>query len=245
MSEVAERTAAAPYRIKDLVERTGVSKETIHFYITEGLLPKAHKTARNMAWYGDEHVERLRTIKELQEKQFLPLKAIKAVLGDERDHEFTPDQQRTIAALQARLAPRQAPGDKRWVTYRELLARHQMKPWELDELEAAGAITVDRSKRGARVDAEDEDIVRVFAALRDIGFGPERGFGPRDIQLFEQLVSILFTEEVKLLAGRVPPGDADEAARMVEQGLPRINEMLGLLHARRVRRFLSEFDAAR
>ncbi len=245
MSETTERSASAPYRIKDLVERTGVSKETIHFYITEGLLPKAHKTARNMAWYGEEHVERLRTIKELQEKQFLPLKAIKAVLGDAADHAFTPDQQRTIATLQARLAARQGGGEQRFVGYRDLLARYGMEPWELDELEAAGAITVDRGRRGPRVDAEDEDIVRVFAALRDIGFSPERGFGPRDIQLFEQFISILFTEEVKLLTGRVPPHDADDAARMVEQGLPRINEMLGLLHARRVRKFLSEYNAAK
>ena len=245
MSELAERSAAAPYRIKDLVERTGVSKETIHFYITEGLLPKAHKTARNMAWYGDEHVERLRTIKDLQDKQFLPLKAIKAVLGDDPDHEFTPDQQRTIAALQARLAARRGAGEQRWVGYRELQTRHGIKPWELDELAAAGAITVDKSKRGARVDADDEDIVRVAAAVRDIGFGPEHGFGPRDIQLFEQIVGILFTEEVKLLSGRVSPVDADDAARMVEQALPRINEMLGLLHARRVRKFLGEFNAAK
>ena len=93
------------------------------------------------------------------------------------------------------------------------------------------------------VGAFSEPIGR--AAVRDIGFGPERGFGPRDIQLFEQIVGILFTEEVKLLSGRVSPVDADDAARMVEQALPRINEMLGLLHARRVRKFLGEFNAAK
>ena len=237
------KTDSTPYRIKDLVEKTGVSKETIHFYILEGLLPKAHKTARNMAWYGEEHVERLKTIKDLQEKQFLPLKAIKAVLGDQQDYQFTADQKRTIAAIQARLTGNGAAREKHWISYRDLGARHRVKPWELDEMEAAGVINVDRSGRGARVDADDEEIVRLWVALREIGFGPEHGFGPRDLEMMETFVSLLFDEEVKLLTSRVDPVDSDEAARMVEQAVPKVNELLALLHVRKVRHFLTAYDA--
>ncbi|MFN8578319.1 MAG: MerR family transcriptional regulator [Candidatus Sericytochromatia bacterium] len=80
------------FRIKQLIEKTGVSRETIHFYLTEGLLPEPNKKTKNMSWYSQEHIERLNLIKELQEKQFLPLKVIKAILTNAEDFNFTPDQ---------------------------------------------------------------------------------------------------------------------------------------------------------
>ena len=63
------------YRMKDLCESSGLPRQAIHFYIQQGLLPPGRKTGRNMAWYTDEHIERLRLIKKLQHEQFLPLKA--------------------------------------------------------------------------------------------------------------------------------------------------------------------------
>ncbi|MBT6613032.1 MAG: MerR family transcriptional regulator, partial [Deltaproteobacteria bacterium] len=52
-------------KISELVKSTGVSKETIHYYIREGLLRKPRKTGRNVAQYGEEYVEQIRTIKAL------------------------------------------------------------------------------------------------------------------------------------------------------------------------------------
>jgi DNA-binding transcriptional MerR regulator len=63
------------YRMKDLCEATGLPRQAIHFYIQQELLPPGRKTGRNMAWYTDEHIERLHLIKKLQHEQFLPLKA--------------------------------------------------------------------------------------------------------------------------------------------------------------------------
>ena len=71
-------TAAAEsaYRIAEVVRRSGVTKETIHFYMREGLLPPPRKTARNAAFYSDEHLHRLRLIRSLREEHLLPIKAI-------------------------------------------------------------------------------------------------------------------------------------------------------------------------
>ena len=71
----------ARMRIGELAERTGVSRETIHFYLREGLLPRPRKAGRNMAFYEDTHVERLLLIKRLQNERFLPLARIKQLLS--------------------------------------------------------------------------------------------------------------------------------------------------------------------
>ena len=50
--------------------------------VNEGLLPPPVKTAHNMGWYSEQHVETLKLIQRLQRERFLPLKAIKSLLHD-------------------------------------------------------------------------------------------------------------------------------------------------------------------
>jgi len=66
------------------VKHTGVSKETVHYYIREGLLPKPRKQGRNVAEYDDGYVERIRFIKELQDRHFFPLAVIKNILKQQK-----------------------------------------------------------------------------------------------------------------------------------------------------------------
>ena len=47
----------------------------------------------------EDHIKRLNIIKELQEKQFLPLKAIKVILNNSNDHNFTEEQKSTITSI--------------------------------------------------------------------------------------------------------------------------------------------------
>jgi DNA-binding transcriptional MerR regulator len=70
-------------KMRELAEASGVSAGTIKHYLREGLLPEPVKTSRNMAWYPPEFVERIQLIKELQERRFMPLKAIKEALEGE------------------------------------------------------------------------------------------------------------------------------------------------------------------
>ena len=71
MSEIARRAAVAP--------------STIKFYMSQGLLPKPVKTSRNMAYYDRSTVERVKLIKELQEKAFLPLHVVRRILRNTSD----------------------------------------------------------------------------------------------------------------------------------------------------------------
>jgi len=68
-------------KMAELVRRTGVEKQAIHFYINKGLLPRPLKTKKNMAYYDESYVERIKLIKGLQLKRFLPLDIIKEVIN--------------------------------------------------------------------------------------------------------------------------------------------------------------------
>jgi DNA-binding transcriptional MerR regulator len=68
------------YKISQLVEKTGVPKSTILYYIKEGLLPEARKLKPNVHRYSDEHVERLKYIRYMQEQMGSTNDQIKAAL---------------------------------------------------------------------------------------------------------------------------------------------------------------------
>ena len=99
-----DNDAASGLRMKDLTRETGLPRETIHFYIAQGLLPPGTKTGRNTAEYGPGHLLRLQRIRDLQAKHFLPLRAIKALLEDELASEnLTPEQEQLLARVRATL----------------------------------------------------------------------------------------------------------------------------------------------
>ncbi len=72
-------------RIGELAKAAGVTVQTIHFYLREGLLPPPTKTAPNMAYYGPEYLEDIRLIKELQSERYLPLGLIRQLLQAKRE----------------------------------------------------------------------------------------------------------------------------------------------------------------
>ncbi len=71
-------------KIAELAKRTDVPKQTIHYYIRNGLLPKPRKLGSNSAEYDESYVERIRLIKELQNDFFFPLPTIKKILWEHR-----------------------------------------------------------------------------------------------------------------------------------------------------------------
>ena len=73
-------------KMSELARASGVSAGTIKHYLREGLLGDEDaivRTSRNMAWYPEEYVARIREIKRLQEERFLPLRVIRELLADQ------------------------------------------------------------------------------------------------------------------------------------------------------------------
>jgi predicted DNA-binding transcriptional regulator AlpA len=58
----SSEAAGPPLRMRHLVERSGLPRETIHFYIAAGRVPPPRETKRNAAIYGEEHLERLKLV---------------------------------------------------------------------------------------------------------------------------------------------------------------------------------------
>ena len=69
-------------RIGELSRQSGISKELIHHYLRQGLLPPPARSAR----YGTRHLRLLRWIKRLREERFLPLPVIRQ-LADAHGHD--------------------------------------------------------------------------------------------------------------------------------------------------------------
>ena len=63
------------YKVSELAEKAGVTKRTIHYYISKGLLLPPDGTGIN-SLYNDEHLERILLIKKLQ-AEYMPLNKIR------------------------------------------------------------------------------------------------------------------------------------------------------------------------
>ena len=83
MRKSGSAPATRRLKMRDLERATGVGRESIRFYIREGLLPEPERPGRNVAWYDESFIERIRLIKELQQKRFLPLQVIKAIVNSD------------------------------------------------------------------------------------------------------------------------------------------------------------------
>jgi DNA-binding transcriptional MerR regulator len=70
------------WRIDDLAHEAGITVDTIRYYAREGLMPAPTPAGRHRL-YGDRHVDRLRRIRELQERRF-SLAAIRAIVQTNR-----------------------------------------------------------------------------------------------------------------------------------------------------------------
>lgn len=233
---------AFPYRMKDLCERTGMPRQAIHFYIQQGLLPQGKKTGRNMAYYGEEHVQRVLLIRKLQHERFLPLKAIKALL-DQQEGSFTREQRSFLEDLRARLGGRLFPARSTPLNtclVSPLLERTNVPRSDFEQLVQLGVLGTGRDERGEAIIAEESAwIVELWSAVRAVGFSPENGFSVADFAVYEETVSKLFQRETEMLKERFAKLDPELAARMIERALPLLNDFLARYHATLVRNFFS------
>ena len=217
--------------MRDLEKASGVGRETIRFYIREGLLPEPDKTSLNSARYSDVRVARLKAIKRLQEERFLPLAVIRTLLeAEDGERWLLPD---VFPTLDSVLAQRLAEAGPARVKLSDLdLPGHQHE--HLDEL------MIPLAEDGT-ISARDAAILRTIQRLDDIGFTPELGFDGGQMRLYNVLIDWLTAQEIhhflEHTAGHV--GEA-KALEMAEQGISVINELLGQLRTRALLRKLAE-----
>lgn len=204
-------------KISELARRSGVSVGTIRFYIREGLLPRPTvKTSRNMAYYDESFVSRIRLVRRLQEERRLPLSMIRSIVsGGDEDHDAVPSlvelEAKAAAALEAEEGG-EATGE------RELIERTGISRDDLEELRALELITAQGSARAPRYAAVDVAIVEAVARARALGLTREL-FPTSDLEVYVRALRALVAEEVSLFAKRtrgrelpLPPERLLEAA---------------------------------
>ena len=236
---------AYPYRMKDLCERTGLPRQVVHFYIQQGLVPEGKKTGRNMAYYGEEHLQRILLVRKLQHERFLPLRAIKALL-EERDEAFSPVQRQFVDEVKSRLSVTLGARADRphTVDADALTEKLGLKQKDLAELVEIGLVAAaeeyDGQGRVRRIVASDDVwILETFAELRSIGFTETIGFSAKDLAMYEEAMSALFSREAKVLAERLSSLSPDAAATMTAAALPILNTFLVRYHAALAKNFLA------
>ncbi len=237
--EGATRSAATRYRMRDLCQATGLERQTIHFYIQEGLLPEGKKTGRNMAYYSEEHVERLRLIKQLQEERFLPLRAIRAILGGKAGG-FSPQQRHLITDVKERLLgdPRGRAlvgGSTERVGVRELAVAYGVSTADVEEMIEVGLLSAEGTAKSRRVRREDSWLVGAYGELSRAGLGRDRGFSPRDMAVIDEAIGALFARERELFFERLEHLGPDELARVLERVLPILSDVIARMHMHKAR----------
>ena len=115
------------YRIEQLARTAGVAVDTIRFYQGKGLLDAPRRDGR-VTWYGDNHLERLRRIRELQQRGFT-LTVIQRFLAGELE----PSDEALVAAVTRPVAPQT-------LTLAELAERSGVAAPLLASLQQAGLL---------------------------------------------------------------------------------------------------------
>jgi DNA-binding transcriptional MerR regulator len=115
------------YRIEQLSRASGMAVDTIRFYQGKGLLEAPRREGR-VTWYGDAHLERLRRIRDLQQRGFT-LTVIRRFL----DGELEPSDESLVAAVTT-------PDSPQALTLDELAERSGVAAPLLKNLEQAGLL---------------------------------------------------------------------------------------------------------
>lgn len=227
--------------MREVMERTGLSRQAIHFYVEQGLVDPPHKTGKTMGYYTEAHVERILLVKKLQQEHFLPLKAIRAML-DDRQGDFTRAQRQVLREVKARLPAATtgadaAPPD---VPLAPLLAKAGLSRRDATELERAGMIEIVRG----RVTAEHAWLVELWGEVRAAGFTRELGFGPELLAIVDRGVAAIFEDEKQILLRLAAALPAPRVAAMVERALPLVHAYLVRLHQTKVRALFASLEGS-
>jgi len=223
-------------KMRDLVRATGVTREAIRFYIREGLLPEPVRPAKNVAYYDDSFVERIKLIKDLQQKHFLPLHVIKSIVAGDRTP--PPLEIEALLALDGRLAPKASEAAPERLS--ALAERLGLPVRELQELAETGAVEIVTHDGDHWLESGSVRIAELWRAFRAAGFTSERGFSPANLSLYVEMARWLAREELRLFSRSITPIEREETVRMAESGIELGNQLLAVLRRESLLRFIAQ-----
>jgi DNA-binding transcriptional MerR regulator len=214
-------------KMSELAERSGVSSGTIKHYLREGLLGSGgeiKRTSRNMAYYPEEFVERIRLIKRLQEERFMPLRLIREVLAD------GPSRAVRLIELEDRILERAIEASESGrVSRAKVRETYDVPQNVLDRLEELEVLTP--NARG--YDADDIAIIEAISRFRAGGYEEAIGFTVYDTLRYREALMPLVEEEVGVLIARLAGQvEVDRAVEIIASGAEPLRELVGAMHSK-------------
>jgi DNA-binding transcriptional MerR regulator len=219
------RPAKKLVRISDLARDAGVPAATIKHYMREGLLPRpSERTSRNMAYYDPRLAARVRTIKDLQTRRFLPLKLIAEILEPAPGAGLRSDSDTFLRRHLGELEPAIRAGASDAQSWRgrdggrrtrdQVLNDYQISDQELQALAASGLAVPDADGGYAEADRE---LIEIIDETRQRGLGDL--FPMAILAPYADAVRALVRTELDLFRAQVlagtalPPRPLDDIAR--------------------------------
>jgi DNA-binding transcriptional MerR regulator len=224
MSAAKAKTAQSEemLRMGELARASGVSAATIKHYLREGLLPEPVKTSRNMAYYPADFVDRIQTIKQLQEERYMPLRVIKDLLEED------PERAKALIELGDKLLEHALESESERVSAAEL-RRYDVPQDVLDRLAELGVLTPDKEGYSP----SDVRIVEAISRFRAGGYEERIGFTVYDTLRYKEAMAELVKQEVDVLMERLAGEmDSDEAMALIEAGNQPLNDLLAAMHTK-------------
>ena len=214
-------------KMSELAERSGVSSGTIKHYLREGVLGDGDdvvRTSRNMAYYPEEFVDRIRLVKRLQEERFMPLRVIRELVTGE------PGRAARLVELEDRILERAlAAGEGRRLSRRQVRETYAVPKNVLDRLEELGVLTP--TARG--YDPDDVSIIEAISRFRAGGYEEALGFTVYDTLRYREALAPLVADEVSVLIARLAGQvEVDRAVEIIESGVEPLRELIGAMHSK-------------
>lgn len=230
-------------RIDELAQRAGVPTRTIRYYTQQGLLPSPELKGR-VGYYNGRHLDRLRLIKELQEKRYLPLSVIRSVI---RHFEEGADLETMLAPLDIVFQPRWDATEQREFTRSELARAAGVDTSVVDAADEMGFLFPEGRGPKRRYTLDDVQMLGVAQQWLELGIPRNLGRLYRDsLEQISKLQVQAFNENVvaPVATGHLEPEAARE--RLVEgyRAMAGVfNQLVALLH-RKVLQKVVEANAA-
>lgn len=216
-------------RMRDVCERTGLARSTIHHYIREGVLPQPTKTGRNTALYDEDFVRRAQLVKTLQQRTHMPLAEIRRTLDgtsvDAVDPERFTDVTRAIADA-LRLASEQE------VTRAELVRMTGLSEGDIDGAAKRGLIEPIQRNGKTYYSPLDVRIALALTRIRGTGATEEAGFAGSSqiVRAYRKHLTELAKVEAREMVRMLRPLAGLDLPSFVQQMAEPLGNLVAAIH---------------
>ena len=223
-------------KISELSRRTNVPKETIHYYVREGFIPRPRKKGKNVSDYDETFIERILLIKQIQDHFFLPLSLIKKIV---KQRNKVPELKSLMELRIGYFSPleqflqREVVGEDAFTK-----TTGMAKKW-IAKFEEWGVIS-SIMRQGEKIYSQDDVILgKLLVDLDRAGFGPKDGVDPEVTRRYTEL----FRQIVKMAHGSFLSTHVDKytAEENLQRGI-RGRELMGVFFYHLYRKLVREED---